>query len=98
MTELEHELYAKGVDARVLLDSGIVQTAFVEIATALKDAMANTPPADKEKREAFYYTHRGLLELHNLLSSYAIAKEQIDALDEVEQEDLFEQIEDNSNF
>ncbi len=94
MTEIEQELYAKGVDAKALLENETVKTAFHDIAQALKDAMATTSPAEKEKREAYYFTHRGLLELHNLLSSYAAAKEQLDALETEEQDDLF----DDSNF
>lgn len=88
MTELEEQLYAKGIEAKVLLENPLVTEAFNDIASALKEAMANTNPLDREKREAYYYQHRGLLELLNLLTSYVHAKEQLDAQQEQE-DDLF---------
>lgn len=88
MTELEEQLYAKGVDVKALMENATVTQAIEDISSALKDAMAATNPAEADKREAYYYTHRGLLELVALLNNYMAVKEQLDA-DIEAQDDLF---------
>lgn len=88
MTELEQKLYERGVHADALLNDLEVQTCFAELSQGLLDALANTDPTAKDKRETYYYMHRGLQDLQALLTSLSQFKEQQDNQDETEDQFL----------
>lgn len=88
MTELEQKLYERGVHADALLNNPEVQSCIAELSHGLLDAIANTDPSAKDKRETYYYMHRGLQSLTELLTSLTQFKEQMDEQDETEDQFL----------
>lgn len=88
MTELEQQLYERGVNTSALLTNEEVQKCFAELSQGLLAALASTDPSAKEKRETYYYMHRGLQDLQGLLTSLSQFKEQMDEQDETEEQFL----------
>lgn len=78
MTELEQQMYQRGIEASVLLEQPLFTETVSELSKGILDAIASTAPSDSSKRETLYYMHRGLQDVMTTLISIQQYKEQLE--------------------
>lgn len=90
LTDLEKQMVERGIQADVLFANPTITEVVNELSDFLADAIIQTSPAERDKRESLYYMHKGLMDLTGLLKDYSARRAQLEATEDEQQEDMFD--------
>ena len=88
----DHQIRARGVRVRALLENEDVQQAFLDVDDDLKERLFATAPGQAQEREEFYYMHKALAlvmgTMHSWISDGELAADTLDQQEQGTQNDV----------